>query len=742
MILDALHHHRRTAWFLAGLYAATVLTLADAARKVLKDLPPIHTLDSYTPSLITRIYDVRGDVAGELFIERRTLLPLTEIPLDMQRASRSIEDEHFYEHPGVDLKAILRATLTNVLSGRTRQGASTITQQLAKNVFLTQERTLSRKVKELLLTLQIERNFSKDEILQLYLNQIYFGHSAYGVEAAAKVYFGKKAQELTLAECALLAGLPKNPSAYSPFKNPRRAVTRRSVVLGRMRELGFITEAEQLKAQGEPIRIPQAPNEAATAAYFTEDVRRALEPKYGDKLYKGGLSIYTTLDLRMQLAAEKAYKAHVEAFDDKYAVQRLQVLVKQKKLPEGIVEKYKKWKEKPDKPEDEGFGPEPVRIQAALVAIDPRTGGIRAMVGGRDFQKSQFNRVTQSKRQPGSTFKAFVWLGAMDSGLTPATVVNDYPLAYTNVTTHPQLVAEATDYATLREMVTGYYTPELMKLKEEKPDEYQDPVWAPQDWDKKFLGPVTLRRGLALSRNLVSVRLIDRVGPKTVADLAHRCGIESPLDPVLSLGLGSTGVTVEEMVSAVGTFANGGVHMAPFSVTRVMDRDGTVLEENTPMGAVAVNPQSNYLIVRLMEAVVQEGTGRYASSLGRPVAGKTGTTQDQRDLWFIGYTPDLVAGVWVGYDDFTPVGKEITSSGVTVPFWTDFMREAGKYIPVRDFPVPPGIVFAKIDAETGLLALPTTNHVVLEAFKAGTVPTEFAPEETDEDEKATIDVTE
>ena len=744
MIFSALHHHRRALWTLVFVFAAGMLAAAAVARRILRELPPIHTLDSYTPSLVTRIYDVRGDVAGELFIERRTLLPLTEIPLDLQRATLAIEDDHFYTHPGIDVKAIFRAALANLRAGRARQGASTITQQLAKNVFLSQERTISRKLKELLLTLQIERNLSKDEILQLYLNQIYYGHSAYGVSAAAKVYFGKKPQELTLSDCALLAGLPKNPGGFSPFRNPKRAVQRRNTVLGRMRDLGFITEAEELKAQGSPVLVPKTPNEIATASYFVEEVRRALEPKYGEKLYKGGLSIYTTLDLRMQLAAEKALKTHTQAFDDKYAVQRLEVLVKDEKLPPTIVDKYKAWKAAKEKGEDveDEFGPEPVPVQAALVAIDPRTGGIRAMVGGRDFQKSQFNRATQAKRQPGSTFKPFVWLAALDSGLTAATVVNDYPIAFTDLTTHPRLVAEATDYATLREMVTGYYTPEILEIKEKKPEDYVDPIWSPQNWDKVFLGPLTLRRGLALSRNLVSVRLIDRVGPRTVVDLAKKCGIQSPLDPVLSLGLGVSVVTVEEMTSAMGTFANNGTHMDPFSVTRVVERDGTVLEDNTPVGSVAVNPQSNYLIVRLMQAVIQEGTGRYALSLGRPVAGKTGTTQDLRDLWFMGYTPDLVAGVWLGYDDFQSMGNKITSAGVTVPFWTEFMREAGNYIPVRDFPVPPGIVFAKIDSDSGLLALPTTRHVALEAFKAGTVPTEFAPEVPEEEERAGPEVTE
>jgi penicillin-binding protein 1A len=670
--------------------------------------------------LITRVYDVRGDLVSELFVERRTVLPLSQIPLDFQRAVIAIEDDIFYSHPGVDVKGILRAFLTNLRKGHTAQGGSTITQQLAKNIFLTQERTFARKIKELLMTLQIERNFSKDEILQLYLNQIYFGHGAYGIEAAARIFFGKPAQELGLAECALLAGLPKWPSRYSPFNHPDRAIQRRNVVLRRMRNLGYITEQEELRTQGHALKMTPSPQMSTASSYFIESLRQELDAKYGsDVLYRGGLSVYTTLDLRMQGAAERAMQRHLSAFDEQHAEQRMLFLLKNKKIKDSDYKEWKRWKElKTPEPKPLWIKPEPVSVQGALVAIDPQTGGVRAMVGGRDFQKSQFNRAVQAKRQPGSTFKPFVWLAALESGYTAATLVDDYPIAYTDVTTHPQLIAEATDYATLREMVTSYYQPNL-------PAGSPDPVWAPQNWDYKFLGPITLRKGLALSRNLVSVRLIDRVGPKAVADLAHKAGIASDLSSVLSLGLGSSVVTVQEMVSAFSTFANDGVHMTPFSIQKVVDREDRVLEEHVVQGQQAFSSQSNYLITRLMQAVVQEGTGRHASRLGRPVAGKTGTTQDMRDAWFMGFLPDLAAGCWIGYDDFTPLGKGITSAGTSVPLWTEFMMEAGKYVPSRDFPVPSGIVFAKIDSDTGLLALPSCKHVTLEAFREGQVPKEF-----------------
>lgn len=709
-------------------FTLAVLALGLFLKSFLADLPTVQSLDNYTPSLVTKLYDIRGELITELFIEKRTILPLTHIPLAMQRAVLATEDNNFYHHMGIDPLGILRAMGANIRARRLIQGASTITQQLAKNIFLTRERTLSRKVKELILTLQMEHNLSKDEILQLYINQIYFGHGAYGIESAARAFFGKSAQDLTLPECALLAGLPKGPERFSPFRRPARAIRRRNLVLRRMREEGYITENEQLQAMGAAPLFQKKPPEKVNASYFVENVRIQLEPKYGTELlFKGGLSIYTTLDARMQKAAEEASQKHLSAFDDTYAEQRLMALVKDKKIPADFLDRWKKWKADPVHNEEPEDFPEPVPIQGALVSLDPHSGGIRALVGGRNFRESQFNRALQAKRQPGSTFKPFVWMTALNAGMTAATVVDDSPIAFADLERNPRLVAEATDYATLMQMVTDYY--QIPR----KPDD-PDPIWAPQNWDNKFLGPITLRRGLALSRNLVSVRLIDRVGPKTVVATAHKAGISSPLDAVLSLGLGSSVVTPLEIVSAIGTFANNGVHMKPYSVTRVVDRNGKILEENVIQGTPGFSPQSAYLLSRLMQAVVQEGTGSYARNLGRPAAGKTGTTQDMRDLWFIGYVPDLVTGVWLGYDDFTSLGKKITSAGTTVPFWTDYMAEATKYVPNRDFVVPPGIQFTKIDRDSGYLALPTCPHVVLEAFREGAAPAELCPVNHDTDE--------
>ncbi|MBI4396144.1 MAG: transglycosylase domain-containing protein, partial [Elusimicrobia bacterium] len=711
------YRYRRLLILFVALYALSAVWAARTARRYLSETPAVHTLDTYTPSLITRVYDRHNELISELFVERRSVLPLSQVPLDFQRAAIATEDETFYQHAGIDVKGILRAFLANLRARRTAQGGSTITQQLAKNIFLSQERTVERKIKELLLTVQMERYLSKDEILQLYVNQIYFGHGAYGIEAAARVFFGKRADELNLAECALLAGLPKAPQRYSPFRHPDRALVRRNVVLRRMRENHYLTPEEEQKAREQPLHLLDTPLAPSVASYFVEYVRQELEPKYGsDALYRGGLSIHTTLDLRMQSAAEKTTQQHLSAFDERYADQRMQFLLKNGKITEDLLRRWKKWRELSKETRPLWEGPEPASVQGALLALDPQTGGVRAMVGGRDFRKSQFNRAIQAKRQPGSTFKPFVWLAALESGFTAATLVDDNPIAYTDVTRHPKLIAEATDYALLQTMVTGYYQPDM-------PPDAPDPVWAPKNWDDKYLGKVTLRKGLALSRNLVSVRLIDRVGPRTVMEFAHRSGIGSSLDPVLSLGLGASVVTVEEMVSAFSTFANNGVHITPYAIQKVVDHNGRVLEEHVSEGQVAVTPQSGYLVARLLQAVVEEGTARHARVLRRPVAGKTGTTQDMRDVWFIGFVPDLAAGCWIGYDDFLPLGKGITSAGTSVPWWTDFMLEAIKYVPPRDFAVPPGIVFAKIDRDTGSLALPSCPHVVLEAFREGQAPT-------------------
>ena len=697
---------RKTVYLSFALAAAIVLAGGAAVRYFLSTLPPVRVLEEYLPQLTTRIFDYKGNMVTELFTERRIWVPLNQIPVDLQNAFIAIEDDKFFKHWGISPQGMIRAAVKNFIAGRVVQGGSTITQQLSKLIFLTQEKTFTRKLRELLLSLQVESKFSKEEILQMYLNQVYFGHGAYGVSAAAKVFFGKTVQELNLTECALLAGIPRLPTYYSPFNHPDRALARRTTVLARMRQLKYISPEEEKASNQSPMAIQKVPLGTAVAPYFIEYLRQNLETKYGsDVLYRGGLSVYTTIDSDMQNSAERIMGNALDEFDKEYggpaelirAKLKAEALKKAGNLPKNYVVKA---------------STTVTKIQGAIVAIEPKSGAIRAMVGGRNFAESQFNRVIQAKRQPGSTFKPFVWLAALEKEFTAASVVEDAPIAFLNDGHDWRLIEGATD-AFLIQKATAALA--------------DDKVWVPKNYDGKFFGPVTLRKGLAFSRNLVSIRLIDHLGPQKVVEWAQRMGIKSPLDSVLSLSLGTSVVNLLELTSALGTIAAEGIRTEPFAIARIVDFEGRVLEENVPQEAEVISPQLNYLITNLLRAVVLEGTGRQARSLGRAVAGKTGTSQDQRDLWFVGFTPDLVCGAWMGYDDFSPTGKKLAAGGILVPWWTEFMKEAHKNVPPKDFPVPEGITFAKIDSGTGFLALPTCPKIILEAFKSGTEPKEFCP---------------
>jgi penicillin-binding protein 1A len=696
----------------AGL---AVLGLA-FVRDAIEDLPSVEGLKQYVPPLVTQVLDTYEQPIGEFFTERRVTVPLTQIPVDLRHAVMAIEDTDFYTHWGVNTKAILRAAAANILAGRVVQGGSTLTQQLAKTIFLTRKKTLGRKFKEILLTLQIESRYSKDEILQLYLNQIYFGGGAFGVEAASRLYFDKHTQELNLAECAMLAGLIRSPNRYSPTNSVELAHDRRATVLRRMRDLKFISEAEEKAADATPIASASVSQRVKEAPYVLEEVRKALEPTYGaDMLEQGGLVIQTTLDVKLQKIAQAVIEKHCAAYDVKYGTATLAEY--NRELKQSTTQQVVLSTVAP-------------HVQAALVALDVHTGAIRAMVGGRDYYKSQFNRAVQAKRQPGSSFKPFVYATALEANFTAASIVDDSPLVFVDMQSDPTLLAETSTYAETQLAIYDnlQMTPEQFgKLKKEERDEIMKRYWRPQNFDNKYLGPMTLRKALQKSRNLVTIRLIQSVGPRAVAHFAHLAGITSPINPVLSLALGTSVVTLMELTNAFGTLANGGLHAAPYMIERVSDRRGKILEERAPKVEARINPQTDFLIVNLMKGVVEHGTAWYAKRLGRPIAGKTGTTQDQRDLLFVGFTPDLVCGVWIGYDDFRPLKKGLSSSVVAVPMWTDFMREALKSYPVKDFQVPPKIEFAKIDSETGYLALPTCPKVILEAFREGTVPTEFCP---------------
>ena len=684
----------KTVYAIGAASAVLILVSALLMRKVLSDIPSVDKLDEYTPSLTTYVYDINNQVIAEFSVEKRAILPLSRIPVDMQNAVIAMEDQNFFRHWGISPRGILRALLRDILHRRSAQGGSTLTQQLSKLIFLKPEKTITRKIKEMILALQIERNFSKQEILALYLNQIYFGSGVYGVQSASKLYFGKDVSEMTLGECALLTGLIPSPERFSPFNNPDRAKQRRRLVLQRMLAENFIDAKEAEAAAAEPIPAEKSTLFASHAAYFVEYVRQQLEPKYGvAQLWKGGMKIYTTLDLTMQVPAEEIMEKYLARYDEAAAKNRAAA---------------------PQPEAADGVEKSSVSLQGGFVILDNRTGAIKAMIGGRNYRDSKFNRVTQAARQAGSTFKPFVWMASLMNGYTPASIVEDSPMAYYYDGKDWRLLEGATDQYAIDLAIQPFIGNKDFK------------IWVPNNYDGKTQGRITLRRGLEQSRNLSSIYLVTRVGPTLVADVAHRAGIKRNLEAVPSIGLGTSLVTPLEMASSFSTFANGGIHVAPFGVLRVTDNQGRVLEESVPEETESFSPQLSYVLVNMMKGVVQRGTGSYASRLKRPIAGKTGTSQDSKDMWFIGMTPDLTAGAWMGYDDFMSLPmKDWTGGGTVVPWWAEIMETVLKEQPVRDFPVPDGITFVTVDQGTGKLALPTCKKKILESFIKGTEPKEF-----------------
>ena len=669
-------------------------------RRLLIGLPDIRTLENYTPPLTTKIFDVNGKTIAELSIQKRTLLTLNKIPVDLQNAIIAVEDDQFFKHWGISPKGIIRSALIDFIHARVVQGASTITQQLAKQIFLNPKRTIARKIREILLAVQIERNFSKEEILQLYLNQVYFGEGAYGVKSAAKIYFGKDVSELTLPDCALLAGLVRSPRGNSPFRHPDRARRRRAVVLQRMFEQGMITQKEKEDANASPIPLARPVGPGTLAPYFVDHIRQRLEREYGTSLvWRGGLKVYTTLDLGMQESAETIMEKNLAAFD----ANALKVFqAKANSTPQTEVATS-----------TQTLSP----VQGAFVLLDVKSGAVRTMIGGRS--NSIFNRATQARRQPGSTFKPFVWAAALNSGMTASSLVDDSPSAYYYDGRDWRLLEGATDQYSINLATQPFATSPDFK------------IWVPNDFDSKFFGIITLRYALEESRNVVSIKLIMKIGPPLIVALAHKAGIYSHLDAVPSLGLGSSVVSPLEMANAFGTFANGGIHVTPYTIERVEDHNGRILKEHVPIERTAISPRLAYLLTYLMEGVVQHGTGRYARRLNRPLAGKTGTTNDNKDLWFVGFTPDLVAAGWMGYDDFTSLGRpsDISGGATVVPWWTEIMAQILKGKPKNDFTAPDGIIFRPIDKVSGFLALPTCprQNIILEAYRQGSAPTAYCP---------------
>jgi len=746
-----------------------------------------HNLPDYTPLKERRqtsqsiIYSEEDEVIGKFLLENRIPVSFERIPKHLVHAFVAAEDAEFFQHKGIDYKGIARAMFKNLISGRIVQGGSTITQQVTKAFFLTPRKSLMRKLKEVAYAFGLERNLTKEEILSLYLNNVYLGNGAYGVEAAAESYFNKRVEQLNLAEAAMIAGLVKAPSRYSPVNSLKKARERQGYVLTRMVEVGYINEGQKERALKTSLRIQSRENAYfSRAPYFTEFIRHQVERKYGkDKMYQEGLRIYTTLDLSLQRMAQKAIETGLKELDKREGFRGplrtlshgdLNALARKKgaatpissnQMFEAVVlsrddskKHYTIWVEdrkgvlpfaemtwalhvkptstfKPGKVKDPSEllkpgdvvhvklrdssrrdpGPvfaldqEPL-VQGALLCLDPKTGYIRAMVGGRDFSESQFNRALNSRRQPGSAFKPMIYAAALEKGYTPSTILMDSPVEYS--------------------------------------DHDGGTYWAPKNYDKNYRGPITFRNALAHSRNVVTVKILEDIGIGHALKFIKKLGIESPIERNLSIALGTSGVSMLELTSAFAVFANGGERIKPIFIRKIVTMKGDVLEEDDPYVGLeereeeeetpespppvqterVVSPQNAFIMTHLLEGVVQHGTGQGAKVLGRPVAGKTGTSSDYADAWFVGYTPSLLTGVWVGFDDKTSLGKNETGARTALPIWISFMGPALRGNPVETFKPPPGIALVKVNIETGLPSDGDGPEIILEAFPDGTVPTD------------------
>lgn len=741
------------------------------------DLPDYARLARYEPPTATRIHAGDGRLLAEYAREKRVFVPIEAIPTRVQQAFIAAEDQHFWWHFGLDPLGILRAAIENVRrlqEGERPQGGSTITQQVAKNFFLTNEVTLERKIKEAILALRLERTFSKEKILELYLNEIFLGARSYGVAAAALSYFGKSLDELTLAETAFLAALPKAPARYDPIKNPEAARARRDYVLKRMLDDGYIDRAEYDAARAEPIVVRRrSEEEFVSAGFFTEEVRRQLVERLGEAgFYEGGLSVRTTLEPRLQAIADRALRDGLAAYDRRQGfrgplaqldVNAPDLLARLQRIDPGFELMHWKlavvraverdgarllvadgsegllplaelaWARKRDA--QGRLGP-PIRdarqvlsvgdvvlveplarapgqfglrqrpeVEGALVALDPHTGRVLAMSGGFSFRESQFNRATQARRQAGSAFKPFVYLAALEAGYTPSSIVLDAPIV---IDQGPGL-----------------------------------PKWRPENYGQDYLGPTTLRVGLEKSRNLMTVRLAQDIGMERILDVARRFGIDRGLEPYLSSALGANEVTPLALTTAYAMLVNGGRKIEPYLVEHIQDRRGRTLfrrdgrdcpecrdvpwrgqpppELDDPRPFVA-DPRHAYQMVLMLQGVTERGTAAAARSLGRPLAGKTGTTNDSKDAWFVGFSPDLVVGVFVGFDQPKSLGPRETGASVALPIWMAFMKEALEGVPPTPFRTPPGVHLVLVDAATGQRPGPDTKVVISEAFLPGTEP--------------------
>ena len=616
-----------------------------------RDLPQIRTLETFRPQAITRIYSADKQLLAELYLEKRDPVPLDSIPAHLKAALIATEDRKFYSHSGLDLKGIARALIKDILAGEFVEGASTITQQLAKTLFLTSRKTIVRKIKEAILAFQLERRYTKDEILELYLNQVYFGSGAYGVKSAAKMFFNKSVQDLSLAECALIAGMPKSPSRYSPLVSKDLALKRRNIVLKQMRATGIISAKDYNQAVAEEIRTGGKNKKLSPAPYFVEYIKKYLEDVLGaSRLYKGGLSIYTTLDFKLQSAAQKAVADGLFVLQERMEKQGIQ----------------------------------PVAPQAALVALDIASGAILAMVGGRNYDESPFNRATTARRQPGSAFKPIVYAYAVEQGFAQNKLLLDAPVTYKGA-------GGTTD-------------------------------WHPQNFSETFLGEITLRKALAISQNIPAVRLIEMLGPSSVARFAHRLGIESNLEPYLSLALGTSEVTLINLTTVYAIFPRGGMWIEPFGITEVTDHRNRIIWRGQPQKKLVMSRGGAAIVTNMLEAVVREGTGSKARILRGPVAGKTGTTNNYQDALFVGFSPAIAAGVWVGLDPGGTLGDRETGAAAALPIWIQFMKNAPATESRPYFDLPENVVKVRMNPQSGTLAADGSQTAVDALFIKGTEP--------------------
>lgn len=776
------------AKILKGLLLVLVLGMAmmlggllGAFLTIRENLPDVSELEQMKPKIISVVYSDEGQVVKEFAAERRIEVPYEKIPPVLKQAIVATEDPRFFAHQGIDYRGILRAVKEDffrILRGNRRlHGGSTITQQLARSLFLYPQQTIQRKLKEILVALEIERRFTKEKIFELYCNQFYLGHGAWGVESAAQLYFGKSITDLTIPEAAMIAGIFRGPGIYSPYNNPELTTNRRNHVLNRMVEEGFLPkeQAEELKSQ--PLEVlPLRRQTTESGAYFFEEVRKYVEHKYGDEgLYRGGLQIYTTLNQNYQKYAEEALWKGLRAQDKKKGwrkdkrnllsegeddlnkfwleswdgselvpgkteeaivleVDRTQARVKIKHFTGLMTNKGIGWTKarylteliKPGDvilvevqslDEDKGtasvnLDQEP-EVEGSFIALDVATGQIKAMVGGYSFRRSQFNRATQALRQSGSAIKPILYTAALEKGFTPASVIVDEP----------------TDFV----------------------DKWTGDPWTPKNYDGEYHGAVTLRRGLEESRNIVTAKLLDFISPQVGVEYCRKFGITSTLYPYLSLALGSFEVSLQELVSAFSVFPNKGLRAKPYFITRIEDKEGNILEENLPESEEVVSAQTAYMMTYILQGVVQRGTAWSAASLNWPLGGKTGTTNDFTDAWFIGFSPSLCAGTWVGHDTKISLGNRQSGAVVALPIWKDFFAKViedkkkeffatqpelassdksetiinTEAILIEDFEIPPNLVFVTIDRKTGLLASPNCQYPFQEVFLPGTEPKRY-----------------